>query len=80
MGPSEEASVPLALIQNKEIVLTGIFRYANTYQDALDLIAAGRIDLKSLITSRYSLEQTEEALQAAKNDPRNIKPVVVPDL
>lgn len=78
MGPGEEMSVPLSFIQNNEITLTGIFRYANTYQDAIDLVASGLIDLKSIITSYYSLEQTEQALQAAKNDPSNIKPVVVP--
>jgi L-iditol 2-dehydrogenase len=78
MGPGEEASIPLSFLQNNEIVLTGIFRYANTYQDAIAMVAAGRIDLKSLVTSTYKLEQTEAALQAAKNDPTNIKPVVVP--
>jgi L-iditol 2-dehydrogenase len=78
MGPGEEASIPLSFLQNNEIILTGIFRYANTYQDAIALVAAGRIDLKSMITSTYTLEQTEQALQAAKNDPSNIKPVVVP--
>jgi L-iditol 2-dehydrogenase len=78
MGPGEEASIPLSFLQNNEIVLTGIFRYANTYQDAIAMVAAGRIDLKSLVTSTYKLEETEAALQAAKNDPTNIKPVVVP--
>lgn len=78
MGPGEEASIPLSFLQNNEIVLTGIFRYANTYQDAIALVASGRVDLKSLITSYYTLEQTEQALQAAKNDPSNIKPIVVP--
>jgi L-iditol 2-dehydrogenase len=78
MGPGEEASIPLSFLQNNEIVLTGIFRYANTYQDAIAMVAAGRIDLKSLVTSTYKLEETEAALQAAKNDPTNLKPVVVP--
>jgi L-iditol 2-dehydrogenase len=78
MGPGEEASIPLSFLQNNEIVLTGIFRYANTYQDAIAMVAAGRIDLKSLVTSTYKLEDTEAALQAAKNDPTNLKPVVVP--
>lgn len=79
MGPGEEATIPLSFLQNNEIVLTGIFRYANTYQDAIALVATGRVDLKSMITSYYTLDQTEQALQAAKNDPRNIKPVVVPE-
>ncbi|GCE50249.1 L-iditol 2-dehydrogenase [Thermosporothrix hazakensis] len=79
MGPGEETSIPLAFIQNNEIELTGIFRYANTYRDAIALVASGHVDIKSIITSYYSLEQTEQALQAAKNDPANIKPIVVPE-
>jgi L-iditol 2-dehydrogenase len=78
MGPGEEASIPLSFIQNREIVLTGIFRYANTYQDAIAMVAAGRVDLKSIITGHYTLEETEQALQATKGDPSNIKSVVVP--
>lgn len=78
MGPGEEASIPLSFIQNREILLTGIFRYANTYQDAIAMVATGRIDLKSIITGHYTLEQTEQALQATKSDPSNIKSVVVP--
>jgi L-iditol 2-dehydrogenase len=78
MGPGEEASIPLSFIQNRETVLTGVFRYANTYQDAIAIVAAGRVDLKSITTSHYTLEETEQALQATKGDPSNIKSVVVP--
>src|SRR5207245_10998123 len=46
MSPGEEVSVPMSFIQNREITLTGIFRYANTYEDAIALVAAGRIGLK----------------------------------
>src|SRR5258708_35697376 len=79
MGPGEEMSVPISFLQNNEITFTGIFRYANTYQDAIALVATGRIDLNPLITGRYSLEQPDQVLRQAKNDPRNIKPVIMPD-
>ncbi len=78
MSPGEEVSVPMSFIQNREITLTGIFRYANTYEDAIALVAAGRIDLKSIITGYYPLQETEKALQATRSDPANIKSVVVP--
>ncbi|MGZ6285634.1 MAG: NAD(P)-dependent alcohol dehydrogenase [Ktedonobacterales bacterium] len=77
MGPGEEASIPLSFIQNREIILTGTFRYANTYADAIALVASGHIDLKPIITGHYTLAETEQALQATKNDPANIKSVVV---
>ena len=78
MGPGEEASIPLSFIQNREIILTGTFRYANTYADAIALVASGHIDLKPIITGHYTLAETEQALQATRSDPANIKSVVVP--
>jgi len=78
MSPGEEVSVPMSFLQNREITLTGTFRYANTYADAIALVATGRIDLKPIITGHYTLEETEQALQATKNDPANIKSIVVP--
>ena len=77
MGPGEESTIPLALIQNKEIWLTGTFRYANTYPAAIELAATGRVDLDAIVTSYYGLEETEEALQASRKDPANVKPMVV---
>ena len=78
MNPGEEVSVPMSFLQNREITLTGTFRYANTYADAIALVATGHIDLKPIITGHYALEETEQALQATKNDPANIKSIVVP--
>ena len=79
MGPGEESSIPLAFIQNKEIWLTGTFRYANTYPAAIELAATGKVDLDAIVTGYYGLEETEEALQASRKDPGNVKPMVVPN-
>jgi len=78
MSPGEELSVPMSFIQNREITLTGTFRYANTYADAIALVASGRIDVRSIITGRYPLRAAEQALQATKQDPTNIKSIVIP--
>ncbi len=79
MGPGEESSIPLAFIQNREIWLTGTFRYANTYPAAIELAATGKVDLDTIVTGYYGLEETEEALQATRKDPGNVKPMVVPN-
>ncbi|GAC1398629.1 MAG: hypothetical protein NVS4B12_27160 [Ktedonobacteraceae bacterium] len=78
MNPGEELRVPMSFMQNREITVTGTFRYANTYADAIALVASGRIEVRSLITGRYPLEEAEQALQATKQDPINIKSIVVP--
>jgi L-iditol 2-dehydrogenase len=78
MGPGEEATIPIALLQNRELVLTGTFRYANTYPTAIELVAGGRVDVEAIVTGHFALDQAEQALQASRQDPRSVKAVVVP--
>jgi L-iditol 2-dehydrogenase len=78
MGPEEDATVPLSLIQNREIWLTGTFRYANTYPTAIALVAEGRVDPEAIVTGHYGLDDAEAALRAGGEDPANVKAVVVP--
>jgi L-iditol 2-dehydrogenase len=78
MGPGATAEIPLALIQNREIWLTGTFRYANTYPTAIALAAEGRVDLEALVTGHFTLEETERALRAGREDPTSVKAVVHP--
>jgi L-iditol 2-dehydrogenase len=78
MGPGEEATIPLALLQNRELTLTGVFRYANTYPTAIELAATGRVDVEAIVTGHFPLDQAERALQAGKQDPTSVKAVVVP--
>jgi len=78
MGPADEMAIPMAVVQNRELWLTGTFRYANTYPAAIALAAAGRVNLRAIITGRFALEDTEAALRAGREDPASIKPLVVP--
>jgi L-iditol 2-dehydrogenase len=78
MGPGEEATIPLALLQNRELTLTGTFRYANTYPTAIELAATGRVDVEAIVTGHFPLDQAEQALQAGRQDPTSVKAVVVP--
>lgn len=79
MSPDEEQCIPLAFLQQREITLTGTFRYAHTYRDAIEMVSSGRLDVASLVTGRFSLEQVEQALQATKHDPANLKSMIVLD-
>jgi L-iditol 2-dehydrogenase len=74
---ADEVSVPVGLLQGRELTVTGTFRYANTYPAAIALVAAGRVDLDALVTGRYGLADAEEALRAA-GAPGTIKAVVRP--
>jgi L-iditol 2-dehydrogenase len=78
LGPDPTAEVPLSLVQNRELWLTGTFRYANTYPAAIELAATGRVDVAGLITGHYGLDDTENALLAGRNDAASIKVMVHP--
>jgi L-iditol 2-dehydrogenase len=78
MSPDERVTLPLALVQARELVLTGTFRYANTYPAAIALAEGGRVDLDGLVSARFGLEETERALRAAREDPATIKAMVLP--
>jgi L-iditol 2-dehydrogenase len=74
----DEIMVPLSVIQEREIELTGTLRYAGTWPRAIALIASGRIDLDRLVTGTYRLEQAEQALTAGRRDQHSVKVVVHP--
>jgi L-iditol 2-dehydrogenase len=78
MGPGTTAELPLALVQERELWLTGTFRYANTYPTAIALVADGRVDVEAIITGHFGLEETEAALRAGREDPASVKAVVHP--
>ena len=59
---ADEITMPLGLIQGRELTITGTFRYANTYPTAIALAASGRVDLDGMVTSHYRLDEAEAAL------------------
>jgi L-iditol 2-dehydrogenase len=77
MGPSAEQSLPVATIQNRELTVTGTFRYAHTYPDAIGLVASGRIDLDTLVGARVPLAESEAALTMGHTDPSVLKTMVL---
>jgi L-iditol 2-dehydrogenase len=74
----DEVRLPLTYLQDRELTVTGAFRYANTWPIAIDLAASGRVDLDRMVTGHYGLEDVGTALTAARQDPTVIKAVVRP--
>lgn len=75
----DELALPLSRIQNSELVLTGVFRYANTWPAAIALVESGRVDLDRMVTGTFGLDRVAEALESTA-DPRTIKSIVTPGL
>jgi L-iditol 2-dehydrogenase len=76
MGATE-VSIPIPLVQNNEIWVTGIFRYNNTWPTAIGLVESGKVDLDGLVTHHFGLAETADALSSTTL-PGVIKSVVHP--
>jgi L-iditol 2-dehydrogenase len=78
MSAADELRLPLALLQTRELTVTGSFRYANTYPAAIALAASGAVPLDRLVDAVFPLDGVEEALRATHDNPSLIKVVVHP--
>jgi 2-desacetyl-2-hydroxyethyl bacteriochlorophyllide A dehydrogenase len=78
--PGVEAVFPLPLFDvfKKELTIKGSFVNPDTQSRAVALINAGRINVGPIITHRYPVEQTEEAIRMQMS-PESIKVLVVGD-
>ena len=69
-------NVPAAIA--KELRVETVFRYANIFDRALNLIASGKVDLKPLITGVYDFDQSIAAFErAAQGRPADVKLQIV---
>ncbi|MEW2353535.1 NAD(P)-dependent alcohol dehydrogenase [Spirillospora sp. NPDC029432] len=65
MGGDDALDVPVSLIQERELVITGVFRYADCFPTAIELIASGRVRVAELISGRYPLSEAGTAIDTA---------------
>lgn len=74
---NDDLELPVSFLQNREIWLSGVFRYANTWPLAIDLVSSGRVDLDRLVTARFGLAEAEQALTSGR-EPGQLKAIVYP--
>ncbi|GAB3141532.1 NAD(P)-dependent alcohol dehydrogenase [Amycolatopsis stemonae] len=72
---ADEIALPIPVIQNRELKITGVFRYTGTWPVAAHLAATGQVDLASLVTGVFDLDHAEDALNADRT-PGSLKSVV----
>jgi L-iditol 2-dehydrogenase len=76
MGP-DELRLPFGLLQQRELTVTGTFRYANTWPVAIALAASSAVDVDALVTNRFSLDQAARALSSTTAE-GTIKSIIEP--
>jgi L-iditol 2-dehydrogenase len=66
LGPSE-ITIPLVDAAIREVDIRGVFRYANCYPTALNLIASGRVNVNPLITHHFEFKDVIKAFETARD-------------
>jgi L-iditol 2-dehydrogenase len=80
LPPQSEIGLNVPLIADNELDIFGVFRYSNTYPQGIEFLQSKTTDLKCLITDRYSLEETKEAMERARlNKKASLKVIVYPN-
>ncbi len=77
--PKQDVSLPLSRLNVKEITLSLVNRYAHTWPTAIALVASGRVDVGPLVTHRFALEETADALTLASRIPDSMKAIILPN-
>jgi L-iditol 2-dehydrogenase len=77
MSPNPDLLLPTATLTAREITLTGVFRYANTWPTAIALASSGRVNLDALVTGRFGLDRVVEAFDSTRS-PETLKSLVIP--
>ena len=74
----ETASIDVNAIHYRELLITGAFGLSRAhYDDAFELIASGRLDVKALITHRFALEDVVKAFRTAETNRAAIKVAIL---
>lgn len=76
--PKSPVTLPLSNLNVNELSIFLVNRYKDTWPTAIALASDGRVELAPLITHRFPLEQTAEALMLARTVPDSMKAIIQP--
>ena len=74
---SGEMTLPMSLALDKELTFKTVFRYRHIYPMAIDAVAAGRVNLKGIVTDIFDFEDIQNAMDRSVADKANIVKAVV---
>lgn len=78
IAKTEEVPLPLSILNWKEITISMVNRYNNTWPLGIALVSSGRINLEGLVTHSFSLPQTAAALDNTSAEPESLKAMIYP--
>jgi L-iditol 2-dehydrogenase len=78
LAKTEEVPLPLSTLNWKEITISMVNRYKDTWPLGIALVSSGRINLAGLVTHSFSLPQTAAALENTSTEPESLKAMIYP--
>ena len=78
LAKTDEVPLPLSTLNWKEITISMVNRYNNTWPLGIDLVSSGRINLEGLVTHSFALPQTAAALENTSTEPESLKAMIYP--
>jgi len=76
--PKQSVELPLSQLNPKELTIALVNRYAHSWPVAMDLVASGRVRTDGLVTGEFTLDETAQALMAAREIPGTLKAMIFP--
>lgn len=74
---SGEMTLPMSLALDKELTFKTVFRYRHIYPMAIDAVAAGKVNLKGIVTNIFDFDDIQNAMDRSVEDKANIVKAVV---
>lgn len=74
---SGEMTLPMSLALDKELTFKTVFRYRHIYPMAIEAVAAGKVDLKGIVTDIFELDEAQKAMDYSVNNKVDIVKAVI---
>ena len=72
-----EMTLPMSLALDRELTFKTVFRYRHIYPMAIDAVAAGKVNLKGIVTDIFDFDDIQNAMDRSVADKANIVKAVV---
>ncbi len=74
---SGEMTLPMSLVLDKELTFKTVFRYRHIYPLAIEAVAAGKVNLKGIVTNIFTLDEAQKAMDYSVNNKADIVKAVI---
>ena len=76
-GKNDLTSIPLNMALDKELTFKTIFRYRHIYPMAIEAVAAGRVNLKGIVTNVFDFDDIQNAMDLSVSNKADIVKAVI---